>query len=260
MSYGEVHARVLPHEHEIVHLVTQQHGGCHILVNEGLADIYRGPELKDPIEGTMEELLEESTATTLPFRYYRLAGSFTDHILRGYGMAAIFEICKRAPLGSGHGELEDAVDSVLGLSLPELIGEYESGPVAEPDDYLRMPVTCGDEATVSLSAAAPVAMDLVFDCGADHILGAPDHGLRYQRSIDVVDSREYQLTFSGESSSGESWARILACEPGIGRVSWWAMPEWNGDVQYVTLFEGRYVLSVAGAEGDALSIAAESLL
>jgi hypothetical protein len=262
ITYDNVYTTILPFEHELTHLVTQQHGGCHVLLNEGLAEIYNivpySPYLTQPIEGSMSDLLSDMTATSLPPEHYALAGSFTDYILTNYGMDRIFSICELAPLRSDQTQLEDAFVTVLDTTLADLISAYESGSIAQPWDYLRMPAACSDDDVLVLGLESPVEFDANLECDAEYVLGAPGEDLRYQRRLDVIDGVEYEFTF-GELSE-EVRVRLISCDPGIDRFFSEMGSDLNNLGKYYTSPEpGSYVFVVWGPEMATMSVSARSL-
>jgi hypothetical protein len=127
---GVALSRNLPHMHEAVHMITHAIGddGCPLALNEGLAEYFEDPVLGDwlPSEDyPITELLAVEEFPSSKWEAYVRAAHFVAYLIRWYGGDSVRRLCEVLPRKSTLQDWESAVPEVLGLSLAELIADYE---------------------------------------------------------------------------------------------------------------------------------------
>lgn len=128
---GEVISRSLPHMHEVVHVLVD----CPRLIDEGLAMYYDGffPvwmgratwEIYPP-DHNVRDLMENGM--TGGINEYTSAAHFVSYLDETYGRRFV-ELCEALPHEPTMDQWDDASRSVYGLSLEELLADYESYPL-----------------------------------------------------------------------------------------------------------------------------------
>jgi hypothetical protein len=132
---GEAIATLLPLMHEVTHTITQYIGsdGCPRLINEGLAQIYDGPGYAtidsgwwDGLDMTPREAIAIGFEWTLP--WYANAFRFTSFLVETYGTVSVVDLCEALPIEPTLATWDEAVRSVYGVTLEQLLAAYEAYP------------------------------------------------------------------------------------------------------------------------------------
>ncbi|MFO7561813.1 MAG: hypothetical protein R6X02_04165, partial [Enhygromyxa sp.] len=125
---GSTLSRALPHMHEVVHMVTRRIGedGCPLILDEGLAehlDDQRWQDRAPSPDLTLADLLDSDDFSG---EAYVRAAHFVAYLIDWHGIDSVRRLCEEIPLfHSGRSDWDRAVREVLGMSLDELLVDYE---------------------------------------------------------------------------------------------------------------------------------------
>lgn len=131
---GEAVSLWLPHIHEAVHSIIYHETQCPRLLDEGLAMYYEWGDAHggDPPsweETTLPALLEHGIGEDTHGPRVGAAMRLTSFLAEVYGPSSVLELCGELPtLEPSLAAWEVAVGKVYGISLDELVAEYEAHP------------------------------------------------------------------------------------------------------------------------------------
>jgi hypothetical protein len=135
-SKGIPISRWLPHMHEATHMVTTRIGDdwCPRVLDEGLAMYYDGSwaiseDLPDWGDTTLRDVLEHSLGPPRSVPALGIALHFTSFLAEAYGPKSITALCEELPYEPSMSQWDQAVRRVYGITLEQLIAEYEAYPL-----------------------------------------------------------------------------------------------------------------------------------
>jgi hypothetical protein len=130
---GEAISRLLPHGHELVHSVTHYIGsdGCPQVLNEGLAMYYN----EYPPTSTEAPMLEDASIREIlangldgDLEEFGVTLHFVAFLAETYGPKSIVELCEALPKEPAISMWDEAIRSVYGITLEQLLEQFEEYP------------------------------------------------------------------------------------------------------------------------------------
>jgi hypothetical protein len=131
---GTAMSRWLPHMHEAVHAITHHAARCPRLLDEGLAMYYDGSSPTSDGDYpwnwiSIVDLLENGLGGATHGPTVGRALHFTNFLAEIHGPPSILELCRLLPTDvPSIAAWEDAIRKVYGITLEQLIAEYDAYP------------------------------------------------------------------------------------------------------------------------------------
>ncbi|MCA9712101.1 MAG: hypothetical protein KDK70_40065, partial [Myxococcales bacterium] len=223
-------------------------------IEEGAAEIWGAHNDRSFDYGLSIESGIELAEDDLPIAYYGVAGRFASFIVYEFGTDAFVEIGKSAAWESSPAEVNQALESVVGMPTPEVVASYESAQwncsrALYRDDSIscasarRMPCDLADnDGTLSL------VLDL--DCASEDFIGpqgdvmwsdfvVPVSGMEIVGLTVTVDEAQVDDLGFGELGVISLRPCAVGCEDGDS--SWPLLP----NVEYsLDLSEGDHLFRI----------------
>jgi hypothetical protein len=115
-----------PHEHELVHAVRREFGYSQGFIEEGAAEVWGAHDDRSFDYRLGVEAGIELAAGDLPIAHYGVAGRFAAFVMYELGTDAFVEIGRNAAWKSSPDEVDQAFESVVGVTASELAERYET--------------------------------------------------------------------------------------------------------------------------------------
>ncbi|MFO7564971.1 MAG: hypothetical protein R6X02_20165 [Enhygromyxa sp.] len=125
---GHTHSRLLPHMHEVVHMVTRRIGedGCPRILDEGLAEHLDDQKWRDRAPSPDLTLADLLGSDDFRGEAYIRAAHFVSYLIDWHGIDSVRRLCEEIPrFHSDRSDWERAVPKVLGMGLDELLVDYD---------------------------------------------------------------------------------------------------------------------------------------
>lgn len=184
--FGEAMSLMLPNMHEVVHTVEHHIGGdgCPRALSEGLAMYHNGPSPSWHLSPTADygiRVLLEDGGVPLDGPAYVRAAHFVSYLIENYGPESVVELCEALPREPAMERWEEAIPATLGITLDQLLADYESYPQCSypqmrarlwgcsgPADFTF--TAKGDEFVVEAGCEDPQATNAVYGSIGDALL------------------------------------------------------------------------------------------
>ena len=180
-NYDGPRTRSIPDMHEVSHALSWTGRGerCPSVLEEGLAEYLSGPGFfkdkaiipKPELPVRLADILTRTSISSLS--EYERAGHFASFLVESYGPKAVSDLCLRIPVYHGIEDWEAAVPELLGVSLTELLAEYEQYPICSRQHYRARLWECDGEADVVANPdqGQEVEFEIAFDCADPGMIG-----------------------------------------------------------------------------------------
>lgn len=184
---------IIPHEHELVHAVRGDFGYSQGFIEEGVAEVWGAHDDRsfdyDLGIGAGIGLAEDE----LPIEYYGVAGRFASFVMYEFGTDAFVEIGRAAAWKSSALEVDQAFESVTGMTASEVVASYESiGWNCGRSLYRDDSASCASARRLSCDLAAEdgtLSMVLDLDCASEDFIG-PRDGMMWSDFVVSVNGTE----------------------------------------------------------------------
>ena len=258
-----VHTTELFHPHEVVHAVSEAHGGMPYFFEEGAAT-YWG---KDPPPTRfwgldMREVLDTHwSKRSMGRRGYALAANFTAYLFRAHGLEAYQSLVRDTSWGQSRAQFEVVFADIYGVSLDEAIEDYEENwPYCEIADREAPFYECSRPATV---LTGKTEFDLDISCADPEVVGPSDRlgegEARIWRDLTVeIVSDLTGVAFSAPALAEPNTVivQVTACDSDCsGNATFTLVPDGTGIETHSNWFvfdtlPGRHVIRVSRAADD----------
>lgn len=192
-----VFTRIMPLEHEVVHLVSDHVVACPSLITEGLAEYYGTTSTTRSTED-VTELIAQSEHGRIASDGYPLAGAFVAYLVENHGLDAVLSLCETAGLHPSVAEFSSAAQASFGSSLDEILLEF-----AEFDcvysEYRAKHFECSQEPDLMVGAEGG-EIELEIGCQSPTTIGPRDGEIWMLGLLRVVEPGVYLA--QAESGSG----------------------------------------------------------
>jgi hypothetical protein len=119
-----VFTRLMPHEHEVVHLANNQVIACPSVIAEGLAEFY-SPTSSTPTSGDIEALIQDSEHGAIGGDGYPLAGAFVAFLVERHGVESVLQLCAESGPYPSPATFSEAMHRALAVPLEDVLSEFE---------------------------------------------------------------------------------------------------------------------------------------
>jgi hypothetical protein len=220
-----LHTPLIPHEHEMVHLAGFAAGACPHALAEGLAEFYS--TLGHDADNSDFDLLAARMKVPSehpPNAEYGILGRFAGYLVVRFGLQPVLDVCRvtgRYPTGA---QLSAATKSVLGLSVEELLADFEPelGSCNASKNYQSYVFACGTAAAAPdagvVSESSSIERTFTLDCANDKTVGPLGDRIFLVERIDLETDATYLIGMDGDGVDIAEVELVLAkCEP-CGKV------------------------------------------
>lgn len=239
---------LLPHEHELVHVVRGEFGFSQDFLEEGAAELWgahddRSFDYTLGIEDGVELARGE-----LPISYYGIAGRFSAYVALEFGKDAFVEIGKStAALGSSPAAVDRAFESVIGLPISEVVASYEAAAWrCRRSVYRDDSIACAAARQLDCSLAGDgdsMVAHVDLDCAAEHFIG-PRNGIIWSElAFSLSESRFVSLGITTEEDPVDLAISLRDCDVGCDDEGTVFDLTPNYENQLI-LYEGRHLLRI----------------
>ena len=201
-----VFSRVMPLEHEVVHLVNDHVVACPSVIAEGLAEYY-GMTSQTPTTGDIVDLIAKSEKGRIDFDDYPLAGAFVAHLVEVHGIGPVLDLCERSGVYPSMERFAEATQTALGTSLEQVLMNF-AGFDCTFAEYRSKHFECGGEPDL-FAGTEPVEFEFIVDCESQGTIGPRQQEIWNLGLVRVQEPGIYLAELNSSSGSHEGVRVVL---------------------------------------------------
>lgn len=213
-GYFVASAPVIPFEHEIAHVAMDSgFDPCIAILSEGLSEYLRGTDPSDQgavDDATIEDVLAVGfDGIVMRSSDYRRSRHFVSFLAFEFGLNDVVALCAAAPKGITRSEFNDAVVSILGMSLDEVLIAYDDYPLCSEEKDRAKLLECSREPVLQVGLDEEQFLEIDASCDHPEAVG-PRHGMyHFSYQIRVLEDGDYSWGFMSKPLSVDiSGARL----------------------------------------------------
>jgi hypothetical protein len=251
------YSTVIPHDHELVHIELDAVPPS--FLREGAAEAFGSIRTSELTTITDIEALFDMDQ--IPASGYQTAGRFSRFIIDHHGVDAYFDLYEALDGATSRAALEAEVEDVLGVTLPELVADFESFSWCSVDRWRFYDRECTMLPLTPWQSPTRWAEEIDLSCAAPDVVGPQRDRVWTRRAFEVEQAGLYDLVI--ESADPTAQVEVFSCAAScFAGEPYSPMPSAEvatGGRASFFLDTGRHWLQVQhAAEGDAsVSVAIE---
>ncbi len=193
-----VFTRLMPFEHEVVHLVNNRVVACPSVLAEGLAEVY-GTTSQTPEVWDVMPLIRQSAQGPIALADYPLAGAFVADLIESYGLPDVLRLCELSGPYPDEDEFAAATEAALGDSLAQVLAAFADFDCSF-EEYRSRHFECGGEPDLVVGAE-PVELELELDCQSPTTVGPRDQEIWTLAQVRVLEPGTYLAELTTQTGS-----------------------------------------------------------
>jgi hypothetical protein len=201
-----VFSRVMPFEHEVVHLANDRIVACPSVIAEGLAEYY-GMTSKSPTQWDVGALIAKSGQGSIDFGDYPLAGAFAAHLVESYGLSNVLGLCERSGVYPSMQAFAEATQAAFGASLEQVLLDFAAFDCSFAE-YRSKHFECGAEPD-AIVGAAPVEFEFEVDCASPTTVGPREQEIWTLGLVRIQEAGTYLAEIVSGSGPQEGLRIVL---------------------------------------------------
>jgi len=215
---GVVYSKLIPAEHELVHIELGPRSRPPSILVEGAAEVFGSIESPDRMDiAPLDTFLDEEVT---PGFGYETAGRFSRFIIDRFGMDRYFELYNALDGQDGRAALEAGVQDILGVEFSTLQAEFDAQSCAI-DSWRFYDYECTALPLVPWESEARWSHEIDLACERDDVLGPRRQNEIFAEVDSIWTLRAFEVTEAEaeagsyrlgiESTDETAKARIFEC-------------------------------------------------
>ncbi len=183
-----VFSRLMPSEHEVVHLVAHHLVACPSIISEGLAEYY-GMTSKTPTSTDVTPLISQSEQGTIESDGYPLAGAFVAYLVDTFGLNAVMNSCEITGPYPSVESFSTAAQQAFAVPFDQVLLDFAETNCTYAE-YRAKHFECGGDPDLVVDDA-PSQINLEIDCNSVSTIGPRTDEIWTLSLVRVLQSGTY---------------------------------------------------------------------
>lgn len=201
-----IYSTIIPVEHEIVH--TEVDAQAPSFLREGVAELFGSIDSPSVTEiADIEELIDIDRITGSG---YQTAGRFSRFIIDHHGLDAYFELYEALDGATSRAALEAEVEHVLGVTLPDVVADFEGFGWCSVDRWRFYDRECTMLPLTPWQSPTRWAEEIDLSCATPDVVGPQRDLVWTRRAFEVEEAGLYDLVI--ESTDPTAQVEVFSCD------------------------------------------------